>query len=297
MNHIASFSGRLSVGFLGCATLLSSHGALAQGTPAAQPTPVPAADSPTPTATGSAPSDAPSPTPAPSPTDGVTETNPTTPPPPVSAPPPPPASESEPRAEKMRVELGGRLGYGMPLGNVQQGEKLKDVFSATIPAQFDAWLRVPGGFAFGVYIGLAAGISGKALDACGDCSAFNYRFGLQAARHFNSGGTVDPWLGVGLGAEFATITQNDTSAGINYKYDYTYSALPEVLLQGGVDIGSDTLAFGPFASISYASYSKVSATLSCTNLGCGDGVTSKGDVQHTSGHSWLMLGIRGTYLR
>ncbi len=60
----------------------------------------------------------------------------------------------------MRFEIGGRVGYAMPIGSLNSSTKLKDVFTGTIPGVLDLWARLPGGVAIGGYFGIAAGIQG-----------------------------------------------------------------------------------------------------------------------------------------
>jgi hypothetical protein len=297
MNDSNRISSLLHALLFGSALLVGQRVALAQDAAPAKAdpaSPVPPVVGAVPPAAGdTAPGDAAGPPPpVPGPEAAPSEPP---PPPPVTEPPAPPESK-KPAKDRLRFEIGGRVGYAVPYGNLATSSKLKDVFSGTVPGQLDGWLRFPGGLALGLYFGLAAGISGHALDACPNCSALNYRFGLQAARHFNDGGIVDPWLGIGVGWEWASISEQEQIQGYDVTYDNTYTALPELTAQAGIDIGSDTIAFGPFVSVSYASYSKLTSKISCSNIGCDDGVSSDSDVDG-GGHGWLTLGIRGTYMR
>ena len=300
MNRYDSILRLLGSTLCGSALILVQHSAGAQdaapkSSDAAPTGPIsPASD--TPAADAPASNDTPRPVPA----TTTTSTSPAeaTPRdvPPVSDPPEPPQANESSKANRVRFEVGGRLGYAMPFGHIATSNNLKDVFAASVPGVLDGWVRFPGGFALGLYLGLAAGVSGHALDSCPNCSALDYRFGVQVARHFNDGGVVDPWLGVGIGGEWASITEQIDYQGYDITADDTYSALPEISLHAGVDIGSDTIAFGPYASVSYSSFSKVKSTLSCSNIGCDDGVASSSDV-NGGGHGWISLGVRGTYLR
>ena len=198
----------------------------------------------------------------------------------------------------MRFEIGGRVGYAIPIGSLSSSTKLKDVFAASIPGVLDLWARLPGGVAIGGYFGLAAGIQGQALDSCANCSALNFRGGLQAAKHFNDTGMFDPWVGVGVGGEWASITQKFHAQGLEFTADNTYTALPELSAQAGLDIGTDTVAFGPYVSISYASFSKLKSSLSCSDTRCvdDDSVADSSNVDG-GGHGWISFGLRGTYMR
>lgn len=75
----------------------------------------------------------------------------------------------------------------------------------------------------------------------------------------------------------------------------TYRAFPELTGTVGVDFGNDTFRIGPFASLSYATYSNATRSVSCASAYCTPLSDSSG-IDDTSGHGWLMLGVRGSYL-
>ncbi|HET7546081.1 MAG TPA: hypothetical protein VFK05_39705 [Polyangiaceae bacterium] len=240
-----------------------------------------------------APADAPAETPAPAPTSSASAAPPASPP--VSE---PPAPAKVAKKDRVRFEIGGRVGYAMPIGSLSSSTKLNDVFTGTIPGVLDLWARIPGGFAIGGYFGLAAGIQGHALDSCANCSALDFRAGLQAAKHFKDTAILDPWVGIGIGWEWASVSQIFHTQGVEFTSDSTYSAFPELSAHAGLDIGGETVAFGPYVSISYAPFNKVKSTLSCSDIRCTNEniVTGSSDVDG-GGHGWFSFGVRGTYMR
>lgn len=100
-------------------------------------------------------------------------------------------------------------------------------------------------------------------------------------------------MSLGLGYE-------DTSVSARYGYGYSvstnYGAFPELTATGGVDFGNNTFAIGPFVSLGYAAYTHASQSLECRSGACSETLSTAG-VPDTSGHSWLMIGIRSAYAR
>ena len=206
-----------------------------------------------------------------------------------------------PARKQLRLELGGRLGYSISKGDFSKDLAMGDVFKGSIPLMFDLWGRLRGGLAVGLYLQVGIGIQGKELDDCDGCSLWNIRVGLQAAQHFNSEGAVDPWVGIGFGVDDTSVTADRMYGSETYRVESSYRAFPEAMVQAGVDFGTDRIAFGPFISATYASYSKVSIKTACANdIGCSgfyegetDGSVASGN---RAGHSWLLAGVRGTFL-
>lgn len=209
--------------------------------------------------------------------------------------------ESEPGAARRPsfLEVGARAGYALGFGSVYAGERVDELYAGAVPLLFEALFRVQGAFGMGLYAGLSPSVRGPALDACDDCSLWNYRFGFQVTRHLNARGTVDPWFGVGIGYEATAVTRRFDADGVEYSADYTYSALPELMLQLGVDVGGEVLAFGPFASASYGVYSAASTRVRCVGCVMDSRTEAESGIDDDlrRAHSWVTFGIRGTYMR
>jgi len=199
--------------------------------------------------------------------------------------------------KSFRWEVGGRGGYALAYGNLVPSEAMSDYFSGAIPLVFDGWLRFKG-FKVGLYAGFAVGLEGQALEDCDDCSLSNFRIGAQVAHHFDDGGTIDPWVGAGLGYEASSITERITYYGVDYDVDYSYGAFPEAIAMAGLDFGGGPFVIGPFASISYAAYSSASATVRCADVACSaDAVGAEEEIEDSSGHTWIMFGLRASYFQ
>jgi hypothetical protein len=65
-------------------------------------------------------------------------------------------------------------------------------------------------------------------------------------------------------------------------------------VQAGVDVPvSTSAAFGPFLAMTLASYGKASG--SCTGDLCDEVNSSSEDIDDTSLHSWVFVGVRGAF--
>lgn len=185
--------------------------------------------------------------------------------------------------------LGLRLGYGIPMGDFDGGDPtavppipstaLGDVLSGQVPLQIDAMYRFDPNWSLGLYF--QYGFASVSNNFCGtgfSCSASDTRFGAQVHYRFASQGFV-PWVGLGLGGEWTTITVE--SGGVSA--DVKANGFEFVNLQVGGDwFLSPAFRLGPYAQLSLAQFSTleflgVSGTLNKTT------------------HEWLQIGLKGTF--
>lgn len=196
------------------------------------------------------------------------------------------------------IELGARVGYGIPMGNFAANNagtstSLTDVFSSLVPLQIDALfminpnVRVGGYFAYG-FLGIGNQWNGFPTNCQGNglsCSAHELRFGAQLHYHFAPDKTLDPWLGAGVGYETATFTEsaNGQSGSV------TTSGFEFFNVQGGLDYkAAANFGVGPYAQLSVAKFSDCSFSDAFTQLGSCQ-------VQNTTLHEWLIFGVRADY--
>jgi hypothetical protein len=246
------------------------------------------------------------------------------PPPPedVTAPAPPstttvsydePASPPEDDTAKkkplkdLKLVLGFRLGYSLPFGKFTEQRELKENVSGALPIGIDAAVRLKGS-ELGLYAQIAVGFVGDTLEeGCSDCSAFGYRFGVQANYHLLPERVVDPWIGIAAGIERISFSESRTeraftTAGNTVEVEIdrttTFAALPELTLQAGIDIGGAPIAVGPFVSFSMAKYSDYEIKVDCDDFRCSDASLYQvdGSVPEQAWHHWLIVGVRGQYL-
>ncbi len=183
--------------------------------------------------------------------------------------------------------LGVRLGYGIPMGDFDGGDPatgvpstaLGDVLSGQVPLQIDAMYRFDPNWSLGLYFQYGfASVSGSFCGTGFSCSASDPRVGAQVHDRVTSQGFV-PWVGLGLGGEWTTITVE--SGGVSA--DVKANGFEFVNLQVGGDwLLSPAFRLGPYAQLSLAQFS----TLEFLGV--------SGSLNKTT-HEWLQIGLKGTF--
>ena len=150
--------------------------------------------------------------------------------------------------------LGLRTGFSIPLGNTQGASAqsgivetaLSDAVYGTIPLVLDLGYRVTPHLLLGIY-GQYGYVFVKENEAgCpsgANCSAADYRFGLEGRYDLSPEEPLRPWFGVGMGYEILTGT--GTYSGFEFTRSYwgfefvnrTYSLPPVVTPIGSRDKG------------------------------------------------------------
>jgi hypothetical protein len=188
------------------------------------------------------------------------------------------------------TELAMRLGFGLPLGDVDSHHALagpgNDPLGQTIGSMVPIW--IDGGYRWsprwfvGGFLAFAPGFLGSALSsACAarsiDCSVFDLRAGADVQYHQAPRKRVDPWLGAGLGYEWLTI---GLSQGANPLWA---SGFELVNLQAGLDVAVwDRVHIGPFVALTIAEYF------------WNDGLPFSKPFSDPAPHEWVVLGVRYT---
>jgi hypothetical protein len=191
------------------------------------------------------------------------------------------------------VELGLRTGYAIPLGDATGGPgnaALSNQFTGVVPIWIDAGYRTPN-----IYVGAffqygIALLNSKAESGCGtsgvSCTGSDMMFGVDAHYHFMPAGPFDPYAGIGVGYELASISVSggggrSASAGlggfqfVNFQVGGDYKAMPN-------------LGIGPFVMFSLGEYGN------CSYSGAL-GASGTCTIPQTAIHEWLTLGVRGEY--
>lgn len=176
--------------------------------------------------------------------------------------------------------FGLRLGFGFPVGESTKGTKLGHGIIGQIPIWVDLGWQFNPHFMLGAYFSYGfVLLDSDSRDACDqrkvDCSASDMRLGIQAQYSFAPQRPVDPWLGIGLGYEWARSKAGTATS--------TLRGWEIPLLQGGIDFGGDSggSSFGPFVAYTFGTFTRYSTE------------NDSGDIPDTASHSWLFLGIRG----
>lgn len=193
-------------------------------------------------------------------------------------------------AQESGVEVGARLGYGIPFGKVHsQGNgdnKMSDFVSGQIPLQLDIGYRLDPQLFLGAYF--QYGIAFPGADDCDQngvsCSASDVRLGIQAQYHFNPITVDGGWIGAGLGYEWGNLSMEALGAEMNVQA----RGFEFLNLQGGYDfVVADKFRVGPFALLTIGQYgtAKVETPVGSTT----------DDIDEKAIHSWLMLGVKGSF--
>ncbi|HKU43463.1 MAG TPA: outer membrane beta-barrel protein, partial [Polyangiales bacterium] len=198
-------------------------------------------------------------------------------------------------AQDVAFEAAVRTGIGIPLGKVSDdGTDLNDIASLQIPLQLDVGVRLASNWFVGAYFQYGFGIVSDDATFCDDddlldidCSASDVRLGIQAHYHFSPRQSLDPWLGLGFGYEWATLS----AEGGNLEISSSVSGFEFVSFQFGIDFEvSRHVRLGPFLSFSLAQFDESSVECDGANVCSNVGVS--GDIEDKALHEWLMLGVR-----
>jgi hypothetical protein len=203
-------------------------------------------------------------------------------------------------------ELGARTGYAIAMGKVvdKTNGDLSDSISGMIPFQLDVGYRVIPKLMVGGYVMYGFGFNGDRLQKLCDsekaagidasCSSHDVRLGLQAQYHFIPDGSVDPWLGAGVGYEWLSFGVEAKANGVSSDISSTGHGFEFINLQGGADFSvAPGFGLGPFLSLSVGQYSTEST--SCSGSCLASSSESK-DIDKKAMHQWLTLGVRGTFV-
>ena len=194
--------------------------------------------------------------------------------------------------EDSGVDLGVRLGYGIPLGEIAENGDLNDAVTGQVPIWIDAGYRITPNWVVGLYFQYGFAFLADSLCPNGaDCSAHDIRVGLQGQYRFMPREKVNPWLGLGIGYEWLGGSVSVTTPVGSAEVSLDGHGFEFVNLQGGADFQvGDGIGIGPFLSFSLGEYSRGSASV--TGAGTASGSQ---DIQNKALHEWLTLGVRGAF--
>ncbi len=183
------------------------------------------------------------------------------------------------------IELGVRVGYGIPLGSAAQNAKWSDGIRGMIPFWFDVGYRIDPNWYLGGFFQFGLGFVPSGQCTSGQsCSENDLRFGLNVHYHFLPAETFDPWIGLGAGYEIWNFSVS--AAGVSG------SAQLKGFEFGNAQLGLDykfspAFAVGPFVTFTIAQFSDQS--------GSAPGFSSSGSIDNKAIHEWLIFGLRGVF--
>lgn len=170
--------------------------------------------------------------------------------------------------------LSLRLGYGLPLGEVQKESKLSDAVTGEIPVVLSVGYRINPN----IYVGGLMQYGMAFVKDCPDgasCSAYDMRLGIEGIYNIMPDANISPWVGIGLGYEILHGSRDD--------YSGSSKGLEFINLQAGGDFKlSPMFLIGPYVSCSVGQYSSWSSE------------GQSGDIEEKSIHEWLQVGVKAT---
>ena len=189
------------------------------------------------------------------------------------------------QSELSGIELGVRVGYGLPLGSAAQNSNWSDAIKGMIPFWADLGYRIDPNWYVGGFFQFGLGFVPSNLCATGlSCSENDLRFGLNVHYHFLPAETFDPWIGLGGGYEIWNYSVS--AAGLSG------SAQLKGFEFGNAQLGLDhkfspTFAVGPFVTFTIAQFNDSSGSVL--------GISASGSIGNKAIHEWLIFGLRGVF--
>jgi hypothetical protein len=205
------------------------------------------------------------------------------------------AAQNQP-AQPIGLSLGLRVGYGIPGGkigslDINGGEEtvLSDGVKAMVPFGLDVGYRIIPHLAVGASAQYGFGVANEDSGGCPGCKIDDIALGIHAFLHAAPGGTFDPWVGLGVGYELLSITNQDDPFN---RATVTLKGLQFLVLQLGADVATGSpVSVGPFFAVSAGKYTR--STIS-GNVG-GQSLSRSDDVPRSAWHDWVTLGVQGKF--
>ena len=166
-------------------------------------------------------------------------------------------------------------------------QDLANLFSGRLPFAFDLAFRAPNVFV-GLFASYAILFPSSNQGTCGTggsgCSGHEFQFGGNVHCHFAPREGVDPWVGLGIGYEWVTLS---VTQGTNV--DLALEGIQFVNAQLAVDFkdSNRSFGFGPFLMASVGQYDSLSASGGAQNISV--------DIANKTLHEWITFGLRGAY--
>jgi hypothetical protein len=193
----------------------------------------------------------------------------------------------EPRERLLTFGGGFRLSVGIPGGSVVQNAKLSNVASLLYNLEGQTDLVIASRLSLGVHVGI--GVASLADDFSQNCQAngvsctlLDFTLGAHAEfTPFGRRARVKPWVGIGVSYEDLILSESFDSVSTSGSFNGV-----DLDASLGVDVKLGPFGLGPFVTYRTGKYSSVSAD----SLGA-----TTADIQQTTWHDWVMIGLRGRY--
>jgi hypothetical protein len=192
-----------------------------------------------------------------------------------------PSASTVTSAPRTGFEVAVRTGYARPVGNLRpnDGGEIMD-YPGQIPVLVEVGARVVPHVFVGAYFG-----AGFGLEHTPGVSSTALHIGAEVQYHFVPEGGADPWLGYGLGYE--SLSENDFDERSTRFDGFEFGHL-----MGGANFRlNPAFAVGPFLDVSLGHYTSYhyrdTVEPSTRNM--------DRSIPGMAVHSWLTLGVRGTF--
>jgi len=214
-----------------------------------------------------------------------------------------PASQVEHRRVPVHFEGGFRVGYsfsngdyasGVPIGSNSDSSLLPGIsgavtFGGEVGVRIAHSVFLGGFFDYGL-VGTSC-IDPPATGVLVTCSGHDIRAGVETILHLAPRGSIDPWIGVGLGHEWLQVSVSE-SEGQTGTATQTLDGWNFADLSLGLDFHvGDSVGIGPYFELTSGSFTSDSATVTVP----GASTAASSDISSQSSHQWFTLGLRGTF--
>lgn len=196
----------------------------------------------------------------------------------------------EPMLVQRGLQLGARLGYGIPSGPLSSDPSLSTSLSnletGAVPIGIDAGYRLSPGVYLGGTLAWAPGLPPNSQGTCpanASCFRQDAQLRAEARFYFAPDRKVGGWASVGAGWEIAAFSQS--AAGEGSTATLTGPVLAE--FEVGFDVRKALLAIGPYFGMSVAEFLTHGQSPA-------DGPVPTW-IDHPSPHVWFTMGLRGAY--
>jgi hypothetical protein len=213
--------------------------------------------------------------------------------------------EGREKAPKLGLQLGVRIGYAFGVGDVYSGLAVSDASNGALPITVDLGARILPELYVGLYGSFAPVFTKTNAISCPagyDCTAEDWRFGLEIDYHFAPHRHLDPYLGLSGGYEVLHTSINGPTTVQTPLGAAPGTASASITDNGwefaALTFGLDLRMFrwfgvGPFFQASINEYNVHSGSETVTVAGTSTTVSVPA-VDHDA-HGLFQLGLRGTF--
>jgi hypothetical protein len=198
-----------------------------------------------------------------------------------------------PAAAGAQANLGVKLGLAWPGGDKFQNYPMTTEIGMAVPIELSLNFAVAPQLEVGVYGGYAfVQPDSSYANYCdlngGSCDEHLWRLGVKTEYAFTNQ-AITPFVGANLGFEWDVLDESVPAAG----YDFTDTLRGwELGFQLGADAWiSQRSKVGAFVGFAFGEYTweKIDGTYNSAPVG------GSGSISSSAGHTWLTLGLRGSF--